>query len=414
MKLLILGAGNAQFNAIARAKEQGHTVIVSDYYPDPPGKAIADFHEQVSTFDVEGNVGIAQKYGVDGIMTLGTDQPVYTAAEVAQKLKLPAFLDVATAKAVTHKEIMKEKFQEAGIPTAKYRLLPKNFSDRELAGISFPVVVKPLDSQGQRGVYKLQSIAEIREVFKDVLSYSRESRILVEEYYPSEEITVSGWVVNGETFLISVVDRVSLENQRHIGICIAHHLPSKFLDWHYQEILKLSKQIVDSFKIANGPIYFQMLIGAAGIKVNEIACRIGGAYEDIYLHRATGIDILGMLIDASLGRELAVFDLKNHDLLHNPKRLSVELFFANPCKVGALADIDKINQLPGVVRARYHYRVGDQIHPIANATQRAGYLIIEGSNQADLKEKIEGAYRELSIYDEFGKNQVIRFSSNGY
>ena len=98
MKLLILGAGNAQLNAIFRAKERGHTVIVSDYYANPPGKAIADYHEQVSTFDVEGNIAVAKKYEIDGIMALGTDQPVYTVAVVAQRLKLPAFWMVPLRK----------------------------------------------------------------------------------------------------------------------------------------------------------------------------------------------------------------------------------------------------------------------------------------------------------------------------
>ncbi len=407
MKLLILGAGNLQLNAIMRAKALGHTVIVSDFYPNPPGKMIADFHEQVSTFDSEGNLRVASKYQVDGIMTMGTDQPVYTVARVARALKLPALLDVPTALAVTNKKLMKQRFLESGIPTVRYVLLKEDFHDAELAALRFPVVIKPLDSQGQRGVYKLGSIQEIREVFRDVLCYSRQSELMVEEYYPSREITVSGWVKAGEVFLVAVVDRISFESNRHIGICTAHHLPSQFLPAQYPEILDISKQIVNHFQIRNGPIYFQFLIGAEGIKVNEIACRIGGAYEDIYLPRGTGIDMLGMLIDVSLGKAVDYTSLNRYRLLQNKRHLSVELFFATPCEVASLASIPKLLQLPGVVYAQYNFQVGDRIQTITDATQRAGVLILEGKDEPELAVSKERARNMLGIFDKLGENHVL-------
>lgn len=409
MKLLILGAGHIQENAIRKAKALGHTVIVSDYYKDPPGKAWADFHERVSTFDIEKNIETGLKYRIDGVMTLGTDQPVYTAACVAKRLKLSSLLDVSTAKAVTNKKVMKRIFREKGIPTVNYVLTTENFKDGAIKGLCFPVVVKPLDSQGQRGVYKLQSVLEIREVFQDVLSYSREMEILVEEYYPSSEITVSGWVREGELFLISVVDRISLENRRHIGICTAHHFPSRFVETHFPQIKIISEQIVAAFQIKNGPVYFQMLVGREGVKVNEIACRIGGAYEDIYLERATGINLLEMLIRASLNQEVDFKPLTDYDLLSNTKRLSVEMFFAAPCEIHSVTEVKSLEELPGIIRAGFNFKPGDRIPEIINATQRAGYFIAEGENEAVLRENVERAYAKIGIYDSNGNNRLIRF-----
>ncbi len=409
MKLLILGAGYIQENAIRKAKALGHTVIVSDYYSDPPGKVWADYHEQVSTFDIEKNIAIGLKYQIDGVMTLGTDQPVYTAACVAERLKLPSLLDAPTAKAATNKKVMKQIFQEAGIPTVDYVLTSENFDDGILKKLHFPVVVKPLDSQGQRGVYKLQSVPEIREVFQDVLSYSREREILVESYYPSSEITISGWVSEGELYPISVVDRVSLENLRHIGICIAHHFPSRFLKTHFTRIKTISERIVSAFQIKNGPVYFQMLVGEEGIKVNEIACRIGGAYEDIYLERATGIDLLGMSIRASLNQSIDFKPLNDYDLLTNEKRISVEMFFAGPCEIHSITESKSVEKLPGIIRAGFNFKPGDRIPEIINATQRAGYFIAEGENEAVLRDNIKRAYANIGIYDSKGSNRLIRF-----
>ena len=86
MRLLILGGSSGQLSLINKAKELGHEVVVADYYPDAPGKKIADFSSESSTFDFEANLKTARKYKVEGVLTSGTDQPVYTAAQVAEKL----------------------------------------------------------------------------------------------------------------------------------------------------------------------------------------------------------------------------------------------------------------------------------------------------------------------------------------
>ncbi|WP_202709909.1 ATP-grasp domain-containing protein [Sporosalibacterium faouarense] len=409
MKLLILGGGNSQINAIKRGNEKGITTVVSDYYEDAPGKEISDFGELVSTFDVEGNIDVAKKYNIDGIMTIGTDQPIYTVANVANELKLPSFLNVSTAQAVTNKRIMKEIFQENRIPTVNYAFIDESFMDNELDDLKFPIVIKPVDSQGQRGIYKLNSIDEIREKIKDTLSYSREEVVLVEEYYESEEITVSGWVQGGNTHIILVTDRVTFSRNQHIGICLAHDFPSKHLYDYYEDIDNITRKIVDAFEIQEGPIYFQMLIGDEGVKVNEVACRIGGAYEDKLIPLLTEIDILDMVIDYSLGKEIDYTKLKEYDLLKNHKKASVQLFFARPGKIKYLSHLEEIKRLQGVIDAKFNFKVGDELKEIINATARAGYMIIVGEDNESLARNINKAFINLKIYDNDDNNLVIQY-----
>ncbi|MFW6035211.1 MAG: ATP-grasp domain-containing protein [Halothermotrichaceae bacterium] len=408
MKLLILGGGSGQLSAIKKAKKKGHEVIVSDYYENAPGKIHADHGETVSTFDIEGNKAVAAKYNIDGIMTVGTDQPVYTAAEVAESLNLPFFLSLETAKAVTNKRDMKKKFQKNNIPTVNFKILNKQFSLDELSSIKFPVVIKPLDSQGQRGVFKLNSPQEIREMFSEVLQFSREKEILLEEYYESKEITVSGWVNDGNLKILTITDRITYENSLHIGICTAHIFPSAFLGSHYREIKEISKKIVKSFNIENGPIYFQMLIGDKGIKVNEIACRIGGAYEGDFMPDLTGIDIIDLMIDLSLGYKIKSRQLQDYDILSNENWLSVQLFFARPGKIDRMSTSDQLIKVQGVTRAGFNFDRGDKIGNIKNATERAGYFIVEADNKDKLKENIKKAYDNLKIYDKTDRNLILR------
>lgn len=407
MRLLILGGGNAQLTAIKRAKEKGHTIIVTDYYSDAPGKEYADYSELVSTFDVEGNISLAKKYRIDGVMTLGTDQPVLTAARVAQKRGLPTFIDAETALAVTNKRKMKSVLEAKGIPLVPYKLVKEGFPSSQLGDIKFPVVMKPVDSQGQRGVYKLSTLEEVRAYLRHSLSYSRENQVVVEEYYESQEITVSGWVEGGKVHFITIIDRISMERGVHLGICTSHHFPSSFMSSHYEEIRDVSERAVRALGIMGGPVYFQLLVGREGIMVNEVSCRVGGAHEDELFAALAGINILDLIIDGALGLALDLRKVKSHRMLNLGEKASVELVFARPGKVRSLGDTREAKKISGVVQARYYVGTGHQVGEINNATQRVGYMIVLAPSEDELKERLTRAYELYRLEDERGENMIL-------
>ena len=103
-KIMILGGGNCQLSAAIRCRELGISTVLIDYTAQPPAAAYADCHEQISTFDATACIAAARRHRIDGVLTLGTDQPVYTAALVANALGLPAPLPPQTAYAVTNKQ----------------------------------------------------------------------------------------------------------------------------------------------------------------------------------------------------------------------------------------------------------------------------------------------------------------------
>ena len=413
MKLLILGGSNIQKQLISLAKQKDITTIVSDYYPKVIGKEISDYQELVSTFDVMGNIAVGEKYQIDGIATTGTDQPVYTVARVCESLGLPQLISVDTALAVTNKKIMKQRFKEANIACNNYVLLKKGFKNEELKNIKFPVVLKPLDSQGQRGIYKLNNIEEIRQHLDDTLSYSRTDEALVEEFYDSQEITVSGWVKNGQTKIFLVTDRKTFEADKHIGICYAHNFPSIFLEKYHDEISDITNQIVKAFKIYNGPIYFQMLVGREGIKVNEIACRIGGAYEDYTIPLLTNINVLEMLINASLNQVIDFTIYDKYQLIANNNYASVQLFFCRPGTVKYISPKADILKLSGVKVIDYNIKINDVLTPITSASNRAGNVVVIGSSLKAIQANLNNLFANLEVLDEKGNNLVINYLEYG-
>lgn len=408
-RILMVGAGSCQINAIKRIKALGHLVVAADYNEWTEGKGLADISVRADAFSEKEILDCARDHAVDGIMTVGTDQPVLTVTKAAEALGLPRFLDSRTALLVTNKKAMKERFQREGIPTAGFALVGKGFADAELEGLTPPFVVKPVDSQGQRGIFKLQDIQAVRESFDAVVRYSRCDEILVEEYYENKEVTVSGWVDMGRVSLYTVTDRVTFSSDAHIGVCTAHNHPSIHLSAYREEIFSLTEKICRVFGIEEGPIYFQYLVGSRGILVNEIACRLGGAYEDVTIPFVTGIDVLTKNVEGCLGMD----GMRNEEpyTYREDAFFTTQLFFCEPGAVAHVTPLEALRDLPFVVGAGYNVKVGDVLVPIENASQRAGYLIVSGKDQKDLESNLETAARILRVEDKAGRNLVMPLSA---
>lgn len=431
MRLMMLGASRAQLTGIEKAKALGHQVITCDYLTDAIGHCASDEQVYVSTFDAAGVLEAAKRLQIDGIMTMGTDQPVYTAAFVAEALSLPSLISIETALRVTNKAEMKKVYEENDIPCASANLYEKGVNDAVLDTLAYPVVIKPVDSQGQRGVFYLDSAADVIQHYEAVVAFSRQKKIMVEAFYPHDEITVSGWVCRGEVRILTVTDRLTFSDKRRIGICLSHEYPSKHLENHQEKIEALTRKVAKAFRIDNGPIYCQFFLGAEGLKVNEVACRIGGAFEASFIPMVTGVDIcrlniesaLGLCVDGNLRLEttntpsapaqnfLQESDRKSRQLRHTPpapvQALSVQLFFSEACTIAAMPDEQELLSVAGVAEVGLNRQIGDVLGNIQDATARVGYAIVIAENKAQLEERLKKFYAVMRIADETGTNHIL-------
>lgn len=408
MKLLILGAGRNQLNAIKKAKKKGHTVIVSDYLPDSPGKTLADFSEMTSTFDIEGNIEVAKKYQVDGVLTIGTDQPVLTAARVAEALSLPHMISSDTALKATNKKYMKKAFIENSIPTSRYLLVSYEELDNnqklffKLGRLNFPVVVKPVDSQGQRGVFKIPKLdRNILAFIREAFMHTRDNVIIVEEFCAGDEITISGWVEDYNPYILIITDRPLLNVEPHLGIMTAHQFPSPYTFSHHDELQQLVSKTVAALNIASGPIYLQVIITPQRAELVEIACRIGGGHEDELIPLVTGIDPLDMLIDKSLGKMIDIDRLKSYQLLNNPNYAQTKFIMAYPGQVKRWGGLEQVKKMKGVVNAQFYYPQLKEIKEIVDSsTSRWGYIMASGTDKPELEDNVRKAYQAVEILND--------------
>ncbi len=408
MKIMMLGGGTNQLCAIKRILERGDEVIVSDYLENSPGKALASKTALADTFSYEDTLAQAKIHEPHAVLTVGTDQPVLTAASVCESLKLPTAVSSETALHVTNKKYMKEIFVENKIPSVEYRLLGADFKAEDAEDFHYPAVLKPVDSQGQRGIFKVYSSQEVFTRLAETLKYSKSKEALLERYYENQEVTVSGWVQEGKTYILTMTDRVTFSDESKLGVCVSHEHPSVHTPKYGSTAKDLTQRIVKAFNIENGPIYFQFLVGKEGMLVNEIACRIGGAYEDQFIPRITGFDILDAQLDYALGRPVSVDVLKTYDFMCNEACVSVQLFFAKPGVVEHVTEKEKMTALEGISDFRCHYQKNDIVPETENASARAGFGLIYGEHERQIRQRIGLFFDTFEMTNPEGENLVLR------
>jgi len=405
-RLMVLGGSQCQVHALQRAKKEGMYTVLADYTKCPVGALYADVHVPVSTFDWEGCMEAAKEYEVQGVMTMGTDQPVYTVAKVCEELSLPVCLTPEQALLVTNKKEMKRRMEAAGIPTVPWMLIDRNTQEEELRRLRPPYVIKPLDSQGQRGIYKLDTAKEVILHLEKTLAFSRCEEALVEEYYESEEMTVSGYIDKGQLMILTITDRLLYPDPVHIGVCIGHRFPSVHMG-EYGKIKEISDALVKEFGLPEGPFYLQLLKGAQGIVVNELACRIGGAFEDVIIPWVTGFDLLDAVMKNALGHPVEVSGYKKFRCDAAESFASVQLMFCVPGEIAFVTPEEELRSLPFVLDCGYNYKEGSVVPVMENATARFGHAVIVGSRET-IAENINTFYEKLSVKNIKGEEMILR------
>ncbi|QDP72379.1 ATP-grasp domain-containing protein [Legionella israelensis] len=395
--ILVLGGGYQQLYLIELIKKYGHKVYLADYSDYCPGEKIADHAKKISTFSVEECLEYAKEINAQRVITNGTDQPVYTAAKVSEALNLPHPISSKQALYFTHKSYMKDKLMSAGIPTPNYLVL-KDINKLDFDLLRFPFVVKPVDSQGQRGVHLIQSYEKnyFDDRLKDALSFSRSKEVILEEYYAGEEVTANCWVKDGISYNIMINERIHFNDNILLGLCQQHIYPSgSVIDKGVEkDILNIVQRIVHAFEISNGPLYVQLIVGSEGAKVIEFGYRIGGGFESSFIPKMKAFNILDAYFNLIVNKNnnFNVADI-NPRFTHG----SINFLLGKP-------GIIQKTIIPENMDGKIFLSQYDEITNIKSAASRIGYFIILANSREEYLEKLKYVDENLHIYDVHGND----------
>ncbi len=299
--VLFVGAGRHQRRAIERVRERGARVVAVDRNEQAPGLATADVGEVVDFTDVAAVTAVARKHDVDGVMTVSADRAVPVVAAVAEALGLPG-IGTETALRMTHKLAMRDALAAAQLPQPAFATLGSAEDiDAALEAVSLSAVLKPVDSGGQRGVFRIETAEELARDLDEALAESETGVAMLEEFVGGIEL--NGIVVarDGEPALVTLSDRLRPPGIG-FGVGWIHVYPPSIGDDHVLEATRIACESTRALGLRDGIAFPQLIAAEDGrVVVVEVAARIpGGQMADLVRH-AVGVDLVEVAVRQALG-----------------------------------------------------------------------------------------------------------------
>lgn len=390
--VLVFGVGELQISIITRAKAMGLFVVGIDPFEDAVAKDYCDAFEVVGGQDFIGTIDVAKKYKVSAIVTAATDKPLVMMARVAEELHLP-FFSVETAEWSTDKFQMKQRFLEGGVPCARGRLI---HNSEEAQDLYFPLICKPRDNSGSRGVKLCRDLTELDSCIKEALEVSKLDTVLVEEFIEGREFSIESLHYDGKSEVIQFTEKKTTEFPYNVEL--GHKQPANLTDDQRNQICDIISKIASCMHFDNCPSHTELKINERGIFVIETSPRLGGDYITSTLTPlSTGINLEDQLLHIALGEPVDTTTGRVD------KASAVCFFSLSEGKVKAIdSRINEVSKWPNVHSFHLKLKAGDTVNKITSSLNRYGQFIVTSDSREEvdsLVEKYEHQINQLIIVE---------------
>lgn len=384
--ILIFGVGELQRSIINRAARRGLFTVGIDPCEEASARDACDIFEVVGGQDYEGTLAVAKKYNVSALVTASTDKPLVMMARVAKELHLP-FFSVETAEWSTDKFQMKQRFMEGGVPCAKGRLIRHAEEAKDLC---FPVICKPRDNSGSRGVKLCRDVNELQECIDEALDNSKLDTVLVEEFIEGREFSIETLHYEGKSEVIQFTEKKTTEFPYNVEL--GHKQPANLTDDERQHIRDIISKIAVCMHFENCPSHTELKVNERGIFVIETSPRLGGDYITSTLTPlSTGINLEDQLLHIALGEKVDT-------ITGRVNKTSAVCFFSLPEGTVTAIDehISEVVSWPNIHSFGLKLKVGDNVNQITSSLNRYGQFVVTGKNRQELDNLVTKYENEIS------------------
>lgn len=292
-RLLILGGMRFSCEIVKKAQAMGIYTLVADYnkIENSPGKQMADEAVDLSVIDVDAVVKYVRENRIDGVFVGFNDMLLPYYAEICEKTGLPCYGTKEQFETLIAKDKYKALCRQFGVPT-----IPEYDIDDE--HIQYPVLVKPVDSSGSRGITICHDRKQLLEAVEVGRKVSKTDKVLVERYMDGREVTVFWTFQNGNYYLSALANRHVKQNQGSdvIPLPVGYTFPSVCLSRYRDEVEENCKNMFRHLGIKDGMMFMQCKVEDGMCYLYDLGFRPTGSLEYKILSRVCGYDPLDMMI----------------------------------------------------------------------------------------------------------------------
>ncbi len=390
-RVLFLGAVCHQIPIIKEAKKRGYYVATCDYLPENPGHKFADEYHNVSTTEKDKVLRLAKKVKADLVIAYATDPAAIVAAYVSEKLGLPGN-SVKSVTILANKDLFREFQRKHHFHVPNSILVGKNSVNHDkISELTFPVLIKPSDSSGSKGISKIFGLDELEPAIDLALTYSRNKRIIAEEF-----IECSGNQIHGDGFVVDGKLEFSCLGDHHYHETINPFVPysTTWPSAKPKEIIELVNsevnRLIHEVGFLNGPINIEARINRDGkIYLVEIGPRNGGNFVPQVIHYATGVNLINAVLDVSLGTKA--------DLAQKFQKYSA-YYVVHADKDGILEKISIADEIKQFVKEFHQYTaIGEVVNSFQNSSNSVGLAILQFNSRETMEHYVEKMWKYIRL-----------------
>lgn len=398
MKALVLCGGMPQVYLVKELKNRGIVVLLADQYEKAPAVKFADKFYQVSALDVDAIRKIATEEKVDFVISVCADQMLLVAAQVSQELGLPCYIDYETAKNVSNKEYMKQILVDNGIPTARY-IVGNAFTPSDIESMNYPLVVKPVDTYGSRGVIRVNNLDELQVAFYNAVNISRTGTAIIEEFVDGDELSVDIYVENGIVNILCIRLLDKIPGTDGFIICRGRY-PALLSDEISNQIQNISQKIAQAFGLLDTPMLIQMKIDEDSVNVIEFSARTGGGIKYRLIPQISGFDVVKAVLDLTIGKKPYLDKVEFNGYI-------IDEFLY--CKPGVFDYLDGFDDLleEGIIEHYEQFKAsGHNCATIASSGSRVAYFSVQAASLEELKRLHKIAESRVKAVSKTGEDLI--------
>lgn len=388
-KILLLGGSHGQLPVIEEAKKRGLYTVLCDYLPDNPGRALVDRYYEVSTTDKNAVLKIANKHEIDAVLAYASDPAAVTQAYVSEMLGLPGNAESSIAL-LSNKNEFRSFQQENNFNVPAFKSYSAD-QIHKLVSVRFdyPVIVKPVDASDSKGVFKADSLKQLKEKAEIALSFSRSGKIIVEKFIDAEGGNLHGdaFFIDGEMVFCMLGDRIISSVSNPLKPT-AELYPSRLPDSIISDVQNEVAAVTNRSGFKHGPVNIEARITTNGdIFVMEIGPRSGGLLTPQAINFCTEVNLMEATVNF---------------ILENSIKLTVKKTFPTICyaihtnKSGIFEEFVLNKDLQAFKKKEQLYvNPGDTVKPFSEAGSTLGVLILTFPNFDVVDTYLDNIYQSL-------------------
>jgi biotin carboxylase len=401
-KAIVLGGTSAHIPLIEQLHARGYSTVLVDYYEAPVAAAYAHAHKRFSTLDIDAVIGLARSVNAQLIISACVDQANLTACQAAEVLGLPAPYNYATALKVCDKVLMKATMQQAGIPMPAMLSMNRPGMPDKLPA-PYPLIVKPADGCGSKGVRLVRNAEELRAHSALAFQSGRSQSIVLEAFKRGRELVLEAYVQKGIAQPVSVYEKFNVYGRETVVQCYCSLRPVVPDENTLQALYTIAQQIATAFGLVNTPLFIQTIADEDGVHVLEFGARAAGGLATRATLAATGFDAVEATINSYLGIPVVVPEQPK-----NGKLYSTNSIYAAP---GIFDRVSGHHELleKGIIREFVTYKSkGMPIYADMSSSERIAGFLVEADSMDELLEKTGHALSSLQIWNAEQEEIMLR------